>query len=105
LAKDDPQRVWDVVLYVRAHATARLVAVLSHQLRPHGISAAVFYPGWTRTEDMVAATLAGEYPLALLAVDPRLPERSGGTITARGLALEFTDIDGRIPELRRQTPP
>jgi NAD(P)-dependent dehydrogenase (short-subunit alcohol dehydrogenase family) len=109
------------VLDVRAHATARLVAVLATQLRPHAISAAVFYPGWTRTESIVAATLAGEYPLAssledlnaktvsphfagravaLLAADLRLPERSGSTIVARRLALElgFTNVDGRVPE-------
>jgi NAD(P)-dependent dehydrogenase (short-subunit alcohol dehydrogenase family) len=113
--------VWDIVLDARAHATARLVAVLATQLRPHGVCVAVFYPGWTRTESMVAATLAGEYPLARsldelsaktvspqfagravarLTVDPRLSERSGGIVIARRLALElgFTDIDGRVPD-------
>jgi NAD(P)-dependent dehydrogenase (short-subunit alcohol dehydrogenase family) len=121
LAKADPQRVSDIVLDARAHATARLVAVLSTQLRPHGVYAAVFYPGWTRTESIVAATTAGVYPLARsldelnaqtvspqfagravasLAVDPRLPERSGSVVTARRLAMElgFTDIDGRVPD-------
>jgi len=121
LPKADPQRVWDTVLDVRAHATARLAAVLSNQLRPHNVAAAVFYPGWTRTESMIAATLAGKYPLARslevlnaktvsphfagravarLAADPQLLERWGGIVTARRLALDlgFTDVDGRIPD-------
>jgi NAD(P)-dependent dehydrogenase (short-subunit alcohol dehydrogenase family) len=120
-AKADAKRVWDIVLDARAHATARLVSVLAAQLRPRGIAAAVLYPGWTRTESMIAATLAGAYPLArsleelnaktvsphfagravaLLATDPQLLERSGGLLSARRLATElgFTDVDGRIPE-------
>ena len=121
LTKTSPERVFDIVLDMRANATARLAAVLATQLRPHGVSTAVLYPGWTRTEDMVAATLTGTYPLAssmeelsaktvsphfagravaLLAVDPRLQERSGGTVIARRLAMDlgFTDVDGRIPD-------
>ncbi len=121
LAVRDAEHVWDIVLDVRAHATARLAEVLAAQLRPHGVCAAVLYPGWTRTESMIAATLAGEYPLAhsiddlnaktvsphfagravaLLAVDRQLRERSGSTIIARRLALElgFTDVDGTVPE-------
>jgi hypothetical protein len=70
---------------------------------------------------MIAATLAGDYPLArslevlnaktvsphfagravaLLAADPKLLERWGGIVTARRLALDFgfTDVDGHIPD-------
>lgn len=104
-------------------ATARLVSVLAHELRPHGVSVVGVYPGFTRTEAVVAAFAAGgaepppethspEYvgrAVAHLAADPEVHTFSGGGAQAATYAERygFTDIDRRtiapfaMPEANR----
>ena len=104
-------------------ATARLVSVLAHELRPHGVSVVGVYPGFTRTEAVVAAFAAGgaepppethtpEYvgrAVAHLAADPEVLTLSGGGAQAATYAERygFTDVDRRtiapfaMPEANR----
>jgi NAD(P)-dependent dehydrogenase (short-subunit alcohol dehydrogenase family) len=104
-------------------ATARLVSVLAHELRPHGVSVVGVYPGFTRTEAVVAAFAAGgaepppethspEYvgrAVAHLAADPEVHTFSGGGAQAATYAERygFTDVDRRtiapfaMPEANR----
>ena len=116
----DPADAEDVALDLRANATARLVAVLAGKLRPHGIASVLLYPGWTRSEEIVADFEARRYPLvqardelyektvsphyagravASLAADTRVLNRSGTMVVVGELARElgFTDVDGRQP--------
>jgi NAD(P)-dependent dehydrogenase (short-subunit alcohol dehydrogenase family) len=104
-------------------ATARLVSVLAHELRPHGVSVVGVYPGFTRTEAVVAAFAVGgaepppethspEYvgrAVAHLAADPEVHTFSGGGAQAATYAERygFTDVDRRtiapfaMPEANR----
>ena len=104
-------------------ATARLVSVLAHELRPHGVSVVGVYPGFTRTEAVVAAFAAGgaepppethspEYvgrAVAHLAADPEVLAFSGSGAQAATYAERygFTDVDRRtiapfaMPEANR----
>ena len=104
-------------------ATARLVSVLAHELRPHRVSVVGVYPGFTRTEAVVAAFAAGgaepppethtpEYvgrAVAHLAADPEVLTLSGGGAQAATYAERygFTDVDRRtiapfaMPEANR----
>ena len=104
-------------------ATARLVRVLAHELRPHGVSVVGVYPGFTRTEAVVAAFAAGgaepppethspEYvgrAVAHLAADPGVLTFSGCGAQAATYAERygFTDVDRRtiapfaMPEANR----
>ncbi len=104
-------------------ATARLVRVLAHELRPHGVSVVGVYPGFTRTEAVVAAFAAGgaepppethspEYvgrAVAHLAADPEVLTFSGCGAQAATYAERygFTDVDRRtiapfaMPEANR----
>ena len=104
-------------------ATARLVSVLAHELRPHGVSVVGVYPGFTRTEAVVAAFAAGEAEpppethspeyvgraVAHLAADPEVHTFSGGGAQAATYAERygFTDVDRRtiapfaMPEANR----
>jgi NAD(P)-dependent dehydrogenase (short-subunit alcohol dehydrogenase family) len=104
-------------------ATARLVTVLAHELRPHRVSVVGVYPGFTRTEAVVAAFAAGgaepppethspEYvgrAVAHLAADPEVLAFSGTGAQAATYAERygFTDVDRRtiapfaMPEANR----
>jgi NAD(P)-dependent dehydrogenase (short-subunit alcohol dehydrogenase family) len=104
-------------------ATARLVTVLAHELRPHRVSIVGVYPGFTRTEAVVAAFAAGgaepppethspEYvgrAVAHLAADPEVLAFSGTGAQAATYAERygFTDVDRRtiapfaMPEANR----
>ena len=112
-------------------ATSRLVATLAHELRPHGIAVVGVYPGFTRTEAVVAAFAAAkmdpppqahspEYvgrAVAHLAADPDVRALSGQGFQVATLAsrYRFVDVDGRsferfvLPEENRlqseQRPP
>jgi NAD(P)-dependent dehydrogenase (short-subunit alcohol dehydrogenase family) len=120
-AAAEPSRAWDTVLDLRAVATERLTGLLAHQLREHGSASLLLYPGWTRTEEIVASLEAGSYPLARtreelfektvsahfsgraaarLLADPNVMERSGRFVVVADLAREygFTDTDGRQPD-------
>jgi NAD(P)-dependent dehydrogenase (short-subunit alcohol dehydrogenase family) len=90
--------------------TSRLVSVLAHELRPHGVSVVGVYPGFTRTEAVVDAFAAeGMEPppethspefvgraVACVAADPDVLALSGtGAQTATyAERYGFTDVDG-----------
>ena len=92
-------------------ATSRLVATLAHELRPHGVAVVGAYPGFTRTEAVVAAFAAAnlapppqahspEYvgrAVAHLAADPDVGALSGQGFQVATLArrYRFVDVDGR----------
>jgi NAD(P)-dependent dehydrogenase (short-subunit alcohol dehydrogenase family) len=92
-------------------ATSRLVAALAHELRPHGVAAVGVYPGFTRTEAVVAAFAAqGADPppethspefvgraVAGVAADPGVMALSGTGAQAAVYARHYgvTDVDGR----------
>jgi NAD(P)-dependent dehydrogenase (short-subunit alcohol dehydrogenase family) len=115
------EAAWDAVFDLRATVAARLVALLSEQLRPSNVTAVLLYPGWTRTEDQIDAVKAGTAPMvqsmdeylektasahfsgraaACLAGDPNAKQLSGTLRTTGELAERygFTDTDGRIPD-------
>jgi NAD(P)-dependent dehydrogenase (short-subunit alcohol dehydrogenase family) len=91
--------------------TARLVRVLAHELRAHGISVVGVYPGFTRTEAVVDAYVAeGAEPppethspefvgraVAHVVADPNVLTLSGTGAQAATYAERygFTDVDGR----------
>jgi NAD(P)-dependent dehydrogenase (short-subunit alcohol dehydrogenase family) len=103
--------------------TSRLVSVLAHELRPHGVSVVGVYPGFTRTEAVVDAFAAeGMEPppethspefigraVACVAADPDVLALSGTGAQATTYAgrYGFTDVDGRtiapfaMPEANR----
>ena len=100
------------VLYdVSKAGTVRLVRVLAHELRPHGVSVVGVYPGFTRTEAVVDAYAAeGAEPppethspefvgraVAQIAADPDVLALSGTGALAATYAERygFTDADGR----------
>jgi NAD(P)-dependent dehydrogenase (short-subunit alcohol dehydrogenase family) len=108
-------------------ATGRLVTALGHELRPHGVAAVGVYPGFTRTEAVVAAFAAqgGEPPpethspefvgraVAGVLADPEAMALSGTGAQAAVHARRygFTDVDGREvspfalpPEYRLESP-
>jgi NAD(P)-dependent dehydrogenase (short-subunit alcohol dehydrogenase family) len=107
-------------------ASSRLVAALAHELRPHGVAAVGVYPGFTRTEAVVAAFAAqGAQPppethspefvgraVASVLADPERMARSGTGAQAADYARRygFTDTDGReiapfaLPDEYRLTP-
>jgi NAD(P)-dependent dehydrogenase (short-subunit alcohol dehydrogenase family) len=92
-------------------ASSRLVAALGHELRPHGVAAVGVYPGFTRTEAVVAAFAAqGAEPppgthspefvgrvVAALLADPQAAALSGTGAQAADLAARYgvADVDGR----------
>lgn len=92
-------------------ATSRLVAVLAHELRPHGVAVVGVYPGFTRTEAVVEAfAAAGQEPpteahspeyvgraVAHVAADPERLALSGTGAQAATFAARygFADTDGR----------
>lgn len=92
-------------------ATSRLVAALGRELRPRGVAAVGVYPGFTRSEAVVAAFAAqGAEPppethspefvgrvVALLLADPDALSLSGTGAQAAVHARRYgvTDVDGR----------
>jgi NAD(P)-dependent dehydrogenase (short-subunit alcohol dehydrogenase family) len=104
-------------------ATSRLVATLAHELRGNGVAVVGAYPGFTRTEAVVATFAAGgqeppenahspEYvgrAVAHLAADPDVIALSGSGLQVAMLAQRygFVDVDGRsfepfqLPEKNR----
>ena len=121
MAAADPSQAWDAVFDLRASVAARMVSLLSHQLRPHTVAAVLLYPGWTRTEGQIDTIEAGECPAvetmdeylqktvsphytgraaAALAADADALELSGSIQSSYQLANRygFTDVDGRRPD-------
>ncbi len=102
----------NVIYGVSKAATDKLTSDMAHELRPHGVTAVSLYPGLVRTEAVMEAAAGGwldvansESPefvgrvIAALARDPGLAERTGKSLVAAALAIEFgvSDIDGRQP--------
>lgn len=95
-------------------ATVRLVTAMGRELRPHGVAAVGVYPGFTRTEAVVAAFAAeGLEPpaeahsvafvrgaVAAVAADPDVMRFTGTGAQAATYARRygFTDTDGRVVE-------
>jgi dehydrogenase/reductase SDR family protein 1 len=91
-------------------ATDKLTADMAQELAPHGVAVVSLYPGLVRTESVMAAAefldlTNSESPefigraVHALARDPHKMSRSGQSLVAARLALDygFTDIDGRQP--------
>jgi len=115
---DEPAEYLGNLLYdVVKSATARLVAGAARELRRHGVAVVGVYPGFTRTEAVVAAFSAGgaEPPdtthspefvgraVAHVLADPDVLELSGTGAQAAWYAERygFADVDGRtIPPFR-----
>ena len=90
-------------------ALDRLTADMAHELRGHGVAVVSLWPGFTRTE----AVLAGQYgdpsrgaspqfsgrAVAALASDPTITAKTGQALSIFDLADEygFTDVDGSRP--------
>jgi NAD(P)-dependent dehydrogenase (short-subunit alcohol dehydrogenase family) len=95
-------------------ATSRLVTAMGHELRPYGVASVGVYPGFTRTEAVVAAFVAEdrEPPLethtpafvgravASVLGDPDVMRFTGTGAQAATYARRygFTDVDGRVIE-------
>ena len=109
---DDPAYYLGNVPYdVVKAATARFVAAIARELRPHGVAAVGVYPGFTRTEAVVDAFAAGgQQPpeethspefvgraVAHLVADSEVFELSGTGAQAAVYAKRygFRDVDGR----------
>jgi NAD(P)-dependent dehydrogenase (short-subunit alcohol dehydrogenase family) len=96
---------------VQKTAVDRMVRTAAFELREHGVGAVGVYPGFTRTEAVIAAFASGgqEPPpethspefvgrgVAKLAADPARMQHSGSGAQAADLARRygFTDVDGR----------
>jgi dehydrogenase/reductase SDR family protein 1 len=90
-------------------ADDKMAACMAHELREHNVAAVSLYPGLVRTESVLLADFLdfsnSESPqfigraIAALAADPQVIGKSGQTLIAAALALEygFTDIDGKSP--------
>jgi NAD(P)-dependent dehydrogenase (short-subunit alcohol dehydrogenase family) len=121
---DEPREYLGSIIYDLSKAgTTRLVETLAHELRPHGVAVVGVYPGFTRTEGVVAAFAAGgmeppenthspEYAgraVAHVLADPDVLALSGTGAQATTYAERygFTDVDGRaiapfaMPEANR----
>jgi NAD(P)-dependent dehydrogenase (short-subunit alcohol dehydrogenase family) len=121
---DDPRYYLGAVLYdVSKNGTVRLVSTLGHELRTHGVAVVGVYPGFTRTEAVVAAFAAGGMDppeethspefvgraVAHVAADPDVLALSGTGAQAATYAERygFTDVDGKtiavflMPEANR----
>lgn len=111
----------DLSIDVRAHATARFAFSLAQRLRKRGITSLLLYPGFPRTAgilnnwntrhpyfygwteaDFLAKTESIHYAgraVAVLAADPDIKSKTGLTLGAHQVALDygFTDVDGSHP--------
>jgi len=116
---------WDRDIYLGSlfydlakNAANRMAFGMAKELKDHNIAAVALAPGFVRTERVVGAfevaghknyesfTETAEYAgraVVALAADPHVMRKSGLTLTAGDLALEygFTDVDGRqIPSFK-----
>lgn len=99
-----------VAYSVAKAASDRMAACMAYELREYNVAAISLYPGLVRTESVMKAARFfdlsnSESPqfigraVAALAADPAIMQKSGQTLVAAALALEygFTDVDGRQP--------
>jgi len=109
---DDPGSYLGSVPYdVAKTGTSRLVLAMARELRPHNVAVVGIYPGFTRTEAVLAAFAAqGTQPpeeahspqfvgraVAAVWADPEVMTLSGTGAQAATFAQRygFTDVDGR----------
>jgi len=109
--------VFNVPFGVQKAGVDKLARDMSHDLRPFGVAAVSIWPGFVKSEKLLAqpnrlppaqakyilehgesAHFAGRGVVAL-ATDPHVMEKSGRVLLVAELAQEygFTDIDGRTP--------
>jgi NAD(P)-dependent dehydrogenase (short-subunit alcohol dehydrogenase family) len=112
----------ELVLDLRGTAVARMALLYSLHFRPHGVSAIVLYPGFSRTDtiqrgfdeendyfsgwtsdDFYHRTASIHYAgraVAALAADQELLERTGTLVTSHdaAIAYNFTDTNGNQPD-------
>jgi dehydrogenase/reductase SDR family protein 1 len=79
----------------------KLVADMAAELRPHNVASISVWPGFTRTEDVVADSVRypnisrSEAPIytgravAALAADPKVIQKTGTRVTVKDLAAEY----------------
>jgi dehydrogenase/reductase SDR family protein 1 len=79
----------------------KLVADMAVELRPHSVAAVSVWPGFTRTEDVLAnpdyysdlsrsvSQLFNGRAVAALAADPRVMEKTGTHVLVKDLAAEY----------------
>ena len=104
------KHVGNVAYGVSKAATDKMTADMAHELKDYNVAVVSLYPGLVRTENVMesAAWLDlsnSESPqfigraVAALAADPNILPRTGQTLVAASLALEygFTDVDGKQP--------
>lgn len=120
ISAGDGQKYRGNVLYdVAKTAVDRLAVAEAHDLRTHSIAVLSLYPGFVRTERVMAAHAEHPFDLsqtespayigravAALAADPDVLRWSGQVVTTGELApiYGFTDSDGRqIPPFRFDT--
>lgn len=100
----------NVVYGVAKTADDRMAKDMAHELRDHNVAVVSLYPGLVQTERVLrnaqhfnmsnaeSPEFTGRAILAL-ATAPNVMEKSGQTLVAAALGLEygFTDVDGRQP--------
>jgi NAD(P)-dependent dehydrogenase (short-subunit alcohol dehydrogenase family) len=103
------KHIGNVVYGIAKAATDKMASDMAHELKPSGVTVVSLYPGLVRTEAVLAAGVFdlsnSESPefvgraVAALALDPSAQQKTGRTLVAAALALEygFTDLDGRQP--------
>jgi NAD(P)-dependent dehydrogenase (short-subunit alcohol dehydrogenase family) len=104
------KHIGNVAYGVSKAATDKLTADMSHELRPHGVTAVSLYPGLVRTEKVMEAAAwldlsNSESPefiglaVAALAADSDVQRHSGRVLVAASVAEDygFTDVDGKRP--------
>jgi NAD(P)-dependent dehydrogenase (short-subunit alcohol dehydrogenase family) len=104
--------VGNAIYGIAKAANDKMTADMSHELKPHGVTAVSLYPGLVRTEAVLEAAKAGWLDLsnsegpefigrvvAALWRDSRLIDRTGRVLVAAEVAREFevVDVDGRQP--------
>jgi dehydrogenase/reductase SDR family protein 1 len=108
---------FNVPFGVQKAGVDKMAKDMAHELRPFGVAAVSLWPGFIKSEKVLAqpdrlppalmkkilehgetALFAGR-AVAALAADDRVMEKSGQVLLAAELAVEygFTDVDGRIP--------
>lgn len=100
-----------VAYAVAKAADDRMAACMAHELSEHHVAVVSLYPGLVRTESVMKAAQYfdlsnSESPqfigrvVAALATDPDVMRKSGQTLIAATIALEygFKDIDGKQPK-------
>jgi len=82
-------------------ATEKLAADMAEELRPHNVASVALWPGFTRTEDVLARpdiytdlsrTVSPRYnglAVVALAADPRVMEKTGQRLKISELAAEY----------------